>query len=128
MDESDAQFDYVEILGTRYPMNFTINRTTTSMYTELLSTLPTGITNFTICWSIRIFDKRNQYWITIKALGNVADSVTFKVIGSGYEYGAFLKLNLIDSCVNTCASNHTCYDGVTLTDNTINKLKWVGII
>lgn len=117
MDESDAIFDYVEILGTQYPMGFGINRTTVSMYSELVSSIPQGLLKVTFV-DRRIFDKRNQYWITVQALENVAESAQFKVTGKGYEYGAFLKLTLLSSCVNTCEDEHTCYDGVTLDDNT----------
>lgn len=116
MDESDAIFDFVEVLGTQYPMNFTINRSTTSMFVELDNSLPEGLIEVTYV-DRRIFDKRNQYYITVRVLESIADTVEFKISGRGYETGAYLKLTLTDDCTYTCPDEHICYDGVTLVEN-----------
>lgn len=111
LDETDATLDYVSILGTQYPMNFTINRTTISMFTELKNTLPAGLLELLFV-DRRIFDKRNQYWITVRALSNIAETVEFKITGRGYEFGAYVRLVQADDCTLTCPDNHTCYNGV----------------
>lgn len=116
MDETDALFNYVEILGVQYDMGFTINRDTISMYTQLVSTVPQGLLEV-VYVDRRIFSKRNQYWVTIRAIESIAESAQFKVTGRGYEFGAFLKLNLLDTCTLSCDDDHTCYDGATLVDN-----------